>query len=575
LKRTIAIASVAVLAAIVAAMQLRGVSEVSAPVPPMDGMSDAIGSEVMDLIHRGYVDGRSGQILLVPRPHRYLAGRWPLTTLATDEPWLNTTHPNPWNYLSSVPLILYGPGVIKEGVEFDRRVDLTAFASTYAELLGMSDFEAATEPLTEAVETSRPQQLRAIVTVVIDGGGWNVLQRHPDSHPVIDELRAGGATYTNATTGSAPSITGAIHANIGTGFYPIDHGIPGNQMQTPRGAPEEGDPTTDTWRQEADPRYLLLPTVSELWDEANGNEPTVASVSYEGWHLAMIGHGAQRDGGDRDIAVLWEAERNEWWTNEEYFELPSYVPSIDLGRLEGYESELDERDGVEDGKWFGHTLNEIQEPPIRPGTTAFVRFTGDAAMAVMRNERIGDDDTTDLFWIELKAPDFGGHLWNMLGPEQADTLKETDRQIGRLKRYLDESVGRGRYVLAVSADHGQQPLPELFGGWRINTEELERDIEERFGPIIADMNSVELFLDEAEVEDADVRLDDVVEFIGGYTIEDNIPPGMPGSDLVPEGRFGERLFAGAFTGAYLTDLSADDIEGFGGSDYPAGRLGLP
>jgi Type I phosphodiesterase / nucleotide pyrophosphatase len=121
----------------------------------------------------------------------------------------------------------------------------------------------------------------------------------------------------NATLGSAPSITGALHATFGTGSYPREHGIPGNQM---RGADAKN---TDTWLQNADPRYLELPTVSELWDEQNGNRPIVATVSYEGWHLGMIGHGAQRHGGDKDIAVLWEAEDDNWFINEDYYELPS------------------------------------------------------------------------------------------------------------------------------------------------------------------------------------------------------------------------------------------------------------
>ena len=76
---------------------------------------------------------------------------------------------------------------------------------------------------------------KAIVTVVIDGGGWNALQAHPDSWPNIAGLMRDGTTYTNATIGSAPSITGALHANFGTGTYPVTHGIPGNQMRGPDG----------------------------------------------------------------------------------------------------------------------------------------------------------------------------------------------------------------------------------------------------------------------------------------------------------------------------------------------------
>ena len=243
--------------------------------------------------------------------------------------------------------------------------------------------------------------------------------------------------------------------------------------------------------------------MSELWDEANGNEPVVGTVSYEGWHLGMIGHGAQREGGDRDIAVLWEAvdpeteePLNEWWTNEEFYELPSYLAATDLETLESYEAELDERDGLVDGMWFGKTLEELRAPLTRPGTPAFAEFTGDATIEVIRNEELGRDSMTDVFWVEMKMPDYAGHAWNMQGPEEADVLRETDRQMRRMKETLDRQVGEDNYVFVVSADHGQQPLADFTGGWRINNEELERDITTEFGEgVVEKATPVDVYLD--------------------------------------------------------------------------------
>ena len=536
-------------------------------------MAQSVGADVMQNIYRGHVPGRSGEIYLVPKPHRYLAGDVDLTTLDTDTPWMNTTHPNPWAHIAKVPIILYGPPFVQEGREVSEPVDIGSIAPSYADLLGMEDFASEAEPLPEAFAGEAGDPPKVIFTVVIDGGGWNVLEQHPTSHPAIDELRESGTTYVNANVGSAPSITGAIHATMATGFYPRDHGVPGNQMRDPEVTDAGGDVTTDTWRQNADPGYLKLPTVSELWDERNGNEPIVATVSYEGWHLGMIGHGAQREGGDKDIGVIWESEPNEWWTNESFYTLPDYLTPTDLATLERYERELDARDGLVDDTWFGKTLEEIRQPPIRPGTTAFVKFTGDAVADVIRNEDIGKDAITDLVWVELKPPDFGGHLWNMLGPEQADTLRETDRQIERFKKMLDQKVGEGNYVFVVTVDHGQQPLPEQLGGWRINTNEFVRDIEDRFGKdLVADRNAVELFLDLAKVEESDVDLSEIASYIGTYTIEENIPDNRPGGDRVPAARLDERLFAGAFTTDFLASLSTEDVAAFGEGDYKEGRL---
>ncbi|MBA3290284.1 MAG: alkaline phosphatase family protein, partial [Actinobacteria bacterium] len=390
----------------------------------------------------------------------------------------------------------------------------------------------------------------------------------------IQSLRDSGVTYTNANIGSAPSITGALHATMGTGVYPNKHGIPGNQMRGPDGA------NTDTWQQNADPTYLEVPTVSELWDEANDNEPIVGTVSYEGWHLGMIGHGGQREGGDKDIAVLWEAvdpgtdePLNKWWVNEDFYELPSYFDDTDIDTLESYEEELDERDGLADDMWFGKTLDVLQEPLTRPGTPAYVKFTGDAVVDVINNEDLGGDDITDLFWVEMKMPDYAGHAWNVAEPEQADVLRETDRQMQRMKATLDRKVGEDNYLFVVSADHGQQPLADFEGGWRINNKELERDIIAQFGEgVLEKATPVDVYLDLDFVESEDIDVGDIASWLATYTIGDNIPEGAPGADRVAESRLDETVFAGAFSFEYLQGLTDDDIEGFGEGSYPEGRI---
>ncbi|MGH2753804.1 MAG: alkaline phosphatase family protein [Actinomycetota bacterium] len=561
-KRVLIVVAFALAVAVPAYLLARPETGVPEGAPTEDAMATSLGAPIMEHLVRGHVAGRSGELMLVPKPHNFLLGEWDLTTLGTDTPTLSTSHPNPWNYLTRVPIVLYGPGYLEEqGVAEEREVDIADLAPTFAEMLGMDGLEFDGEPLISAPAGRRP---KVIFTVVIDGGGWNVLQEHVDSWPNIERVMDSGLTYTNATIGSAPSITGALHATFGTGVYPDKHGIPGNQMRGPDGE------NTDTWLQNADPRYLQVPTVAELWDEQNGNEPTVATVSYEGWHLGMIGAGAGREGGDKDVAVLWEAETDEWWINEDFYELPPYLQSTDLATLEGYEEALDERDGLADGTWFGHTLEQLQEPLVRPGTPAFVRFTGDAVVDVMQNEGVGDDAITDIVWIEMKMPDYAGHAWNVEGPEQADVLRETDRQIGRFLEELDETVGRGEYVFALSADHGQQPLPDLHGGWRINNRELQRDIEARFGNIVEKVTPVDVYFDRERIEDEDVSIDDVARFVGTYTIGENIPDGAEGAERVPDDRLEEILFAGAFSTDYLTSLTADEVAAFGEGDYPEG-----
>lgn len=565
-QRVLYIVAVALVLVLGAAFLLQPETGVPDDAPTEDQMATEIGAPVMEHIYRGHVEGRSGEIMLVPKPHNYIIGDWDLRTLGTGEPDLVISHPNPWDYLTRVPIILYGPGYVEGAGEVnDEPVDIADLAPTYSDLLDMEtevDYEG--EPLDGTKRGS--EKPKVIFTVVIDGGGWNVLQYHPGSVPNIDALRAGGLTYTNATIGSAPSITGALHATFGTGVYPRTHGVPGNRMRSPEGE------NIDAWLQDADPRYLETPTMSELWDEQNNNEPIIATVSYEGWHLGMIGHGAQREGGDKDVAVLWEVLDDAWFINEDYYELPEYLETTDLATLEGYERDLDPRDGLEDGDWFGHPVEELQEPKMRPATPAFTRFTGDAVLDVMEGEGLGEDDVTDLMWVEMKMPDYAGHAWNMVAPEQGDVLLETDRQIGRMKRYLDREVGRDNYLFVVSADHGQELLPEHTGGWRINSNELMRDIEERFGPVIEKISPVDIYVDLERIERDDVSMSEIARFIGTYTLGDNIPEGAPGEDRVPPARLDELLFAGAFSTGYLSNMTEEESQSFGESLYPEGNF---
>lgn len=565
-KRVIVIAAVALALAAAAIFVLRPSTGVPDDAPNEDAMAARLGSALMEHLHAGHVPERSGEVMLVPKPNNYLIGEWDLTTLGTPTPTLSTSHPNPWDYLTRVPIIAAGGG-IKVGASLDEVVDIADIAPTYADILGMDDFTSEGSVLDEVAEGFAGKPPKLIFSVVIDGGGWNVLQEHPHSWPFISSLRDKGVTYTNATIGSAPSITGALHATFGTGAYPKTHGIPGNQMRGPDGA------NTDTYKENADPSFLEVPTVSELWDEQNGNRPEVGTVSYEGWHLGMIGHGAQREGGDKDVAVLWEAEENSWFINEDYYELPSYLKETDLDTLEDYESELDERDGHADGTWFSHTPEELREPLARPGTPAFVRFTGDAVIDVLDNEGFGRDDLTDLMWVEMKMPDYAGHAWNMESPEESDVFLETDRQLERMAAELDRRVGKGNYLFLVSADHGQQPLPDLHGGWRINTDELERDLEAEFGDgVLEKATPVDIYFDLDYVESNDVDLSEVARWLSAYTVGDNIPEGAPGEDYVPGARLDETLFAAAFSTDYLTNLTPEKIESFGEGIYPQGDI---
>ena len=86
----------------------------------------------MTNLYRGHVPDASGELMLVPKPHNFLIGEWDLTTLGSDRPTMSTSHPNPWNYLARVPIIVHAPQWGPKDVVLDQQTDIAALAPTYA-----------------------------------------------------------------------------------------------------------------------------------------------------------------------------------------------------------------------------------------------------------------------------------------------------------------------------------------------------------------------------------------------------------------------------------------------------------
>ena len=533
--------------------------------PTVEEMLGRLGTDPVERLARGYFPARSADIALVPAPGNVVV-RWSGIGLGTDDADPSTTHPTPWDYHQRVPIVLYGPGFIRSGVQVERPVDLTAIAPTVRDLIGYGAPGSSGPVLRESLLPGRRVAPKVVVLVAYDGGGWNLLEEWPDAWPVLGRLMDGGTTYLNATIGSAPSVTSAIHANMGTGVYPNVHGISEITARLPDGT------VGDVYLDRADPRLLVVETLGDIWDAEHLNRPWVGILAYESWHLGMMGHGAQFPGGDRDVAVLWEPEPGlgEFFTNEEFYELPTYLP--DEEDLERRLHALDAEDGQRDGRWFD---NDLGDPTIVPGTPAFVEHQGEALLEMVRREPIGDDALTDLLFVELKPTDFGGHIWNMVAPEEEHVLRAQDRLLGDLVRELDRKVGRGGYVLAYTADHGQTPLPETVDGLRVHPDILGAKVEEYFGRDIVEMVTPDgMFLRLHELEASGLTVEDVARFIADFRYGDGLPADADPA-AVPSERLEERVFAAAIPGAVLEELTPEEIAALGPGEYPEGDLTSP
>ena len=96
-------------------------------------------------------------------------------------------------------------------------------------------------------------------------------------------------------------------------------------------------------------------------------------------------------------------------------------------------------------------------------------LTLDVARSLVESEDLGRGDAPDLLAISLSATDTVGHAYGPGSLESRDVLLRLDAALGELFDWLEERVGPGRLLVAVSADHGVLPLPE----WLAETGRLE------------------------------------------------------------------------------------------------------
>jgi predicted AlkP superfamily pyrophosphatase or phosphodiesterase len=120
------------------------------------------------------------------------------------------------------------------------------------------------------------------------------------------------------------------------------------------------------------------------------------------------------------------------------------------------------------------------------------RYLGRMAAALVERLELGRDDNPDMLAIGFSALDLVGHVFGPGSREVEDVLAHLDGTLGSLLEALDRRVGRDRYVLALTADHGVAPVPQPPDGGRLVAEDVEQRIEEvlllRWGPAISRNN---------------------------------------------------------------------------------------
>jgi type I phosphodiesterase/nucleotide pyrophosphatase len=539
------------------------------PRPIQEAMASDLGAEYMELVARAYHPGRSGDLQLLVAPFNSANYPQESVSLVPDDP--RTSHASVWMYLERVPLVVAGPGI--RSSDSAERVSLADVAPTIAELIGFDGFlELGREgrPLPGIARPAEPPEV--VVTFVIDGGGWNVLQQYPDAWPNLRRLMREGATFRNAIHGSFPAVTASAHATIGTGAFPRTHGITGHNLRDGRRARKAYGELGH-----ADPGDILVPSLADLWSEETDGRAWVGELGYQIWHLGMLGRGTTSreplPADRRPVAVYWDEVSDEqgWRSqNDGLYRLPVTVPSLDV---------------------FGeHQAAYVPDPARNPAfdpstkknlhccSTPVIAYQGDLVEATLRDEPIGSPDAPGLLFINYKAPDYTGHVYGMFDPMTGNALRDVDEQLGRLVDQL-EATYPGRYALIVTADHGQCPLPDRAGGVRLDPIQLWDDLEREFGGglfgIVQNVVPSEVYLHSDALWDAGDSREDMASWLRDYPYRRNLGPYVP-RDAIEQDLLDRQQFAAVFATTFLDTLEDRDLQAdFGEGIFPEAEIGIP
>lgn len=358
-------------------------------------------------------------------------------------------------------------------------------ASMIAPLIVVSAFSAEPPP------QERPS---LVVVIAVDQLRADLIERYSQAFEGgFRRLLAEGYQYTSASHAHAVTHTAAGHATLSTGVFPSRSGIVANEWSQRRG---------DAWTpmyavQDADspilgvdgltgrsPRNLLRPGLAD-WVLAADPEARVVSLS--GKDRAAITLAGQARGavfwmvpelGRFATSTYYRTEYPEWvdrFNNEVMPQIladSAWVEAVDqrFRHLARPDSAPYEGDGIH--TTFPHLATAEVEwndstamDPIEFNTWALAQPRLDRAVAELARRAIdelelGRRGSVDYLAISFSATDYVGHRYGPFSQEQLDNLVRLDRELGNLFDHLDRRVGRGRWVLGLSADHGVMTMPE-------------------------------------------------------------------------------------------------------------------
>lgn len=322
---------------------------------------------------------------------------------------------------------------------------------------------------------------KLIVGIVVDQMKMEYLYRFADdfSPNGFKRLMGEGYTYHNMHYNYMPTYTAPGHASIYTGTTPATHGIVGNEwfnrsLGKDVYCTDDASVTTigDGTKEEGQmsPKNLQSTTITDELKLATNFKGKVIGMSLKDRGAILpAGHFANwafwySKTGAFISSTFYGAALPAWVT--EFNNEKRYLTYLDKGwdlskPKETYNESLPD-DNPYEGKLFKKTpffpynmkeMLQSNDPGIIRTSPFGNNLLADFAMKAIEKEALGKDDITDFLTVSFSSTDYIGHNFGPRSIELQDTYLRLDQTIAEFLQYLDTNVGKGNYLLFLTADH--------------------------------------------------------------------------------------------------------------------------
>ena len=350
---------------------------------------------------------------------------------------------------------------------------MTHFVSRARRLAAVLFAATAVVPSVDAQRTTPADRPTLVVFITVDQMIPDYFARYGRQFTGgLHRLQAGGVLYKNGYQDHATTETAPGHASTLSGRFPMHTGIVRNNA----GVNDNSHPLIGGGGAGASPFRFEGTTLTDWIASADPRARTLSISRKDRGAILPVGRSKQ--------SVFWFASDGRFTTSNWYADtLPTWLTRFNARRLPQQmagtswtllesPAKYSEKDSVpveSNGRnfTFPHTLPTDSVQVVRAvlDDPRMDWLTLQAAMAGLDAMALGKGPATDVLAISLSTTDAIGHRYGPDSREIHDQMLRLDRYLGTFLDSLYRVRDSSKIVIAMTADHGVQPFPELhFAG---------------------------------------------------------------------------------------------------------------